>query len=135
MTARHSIRLPPKLYSLPFVARTFGYVCSTIYSAVTGKYGSRDEGVRLRHWGRICYRGRSAYVLESAALSLYLGCPPKVIDRIFQVRIKWDVQQNIFPPFQKYLVETPYENLEWLSDFVHHDGKGIHNGIPTTLDE
>ena len=133
MTARHSIRLPPKLYSSPFVALTCGYSRSAIKSAVTGDYSHSD--VRLREWGRIRFGKQHLYVFESAGLSLYLGCPPKVIDRVLQARIKWDLQHEILKASQKYLVETPYENLEWLSDFVHHGGKGIHNGIPTTLDE
>ena len=77
---------------------------------------------------------RPFHVTDSGYLGLFLnhwhedpskrfGLTPYEIDDTLQRTIALETEQGTLHPQQRYLKETPYENLVWISNFAHHGGK------------
>ena len=149
MNAQH-----PHLYSTSFVASTLSYKSSaSIPHAIVEK--------RLRPFGKILIpsghsqdSGHPFWLVEAAHLSLFLAChpkrrfrleiSPKTLDLLFQEIISLQMQiEKSLCRSQRYLEETPYEELVWISNFAHHGGKtadckvtlGNPNHTPWTASE
>ena len=124
----------PHLYSSTFVALELSYKASaSIPHAISRK--------RLRPFGKIRIpngysqdSGKPVWLLDAPHLSLFLAChripkfrleiSPKALDLFFQKIISLQMPiENSLCPSQRYLEETPYENLVWISNFAHHGGK------------
>ena len=119
MAHDHPTRNPPNLYSLPFVASTMGAERTLFNQPIRNGY--------CNAWGEVWMGDRKFYVISADDAAQYMRrawagngftISGFALEIILQARIHRE-KVNL-GRLQKHLQKTPYEKLEWASNYAHH---------------
>ena len=121
--------LHPYLYSSAFIKSFFNLDSSTVAHSATGHQGTSI----LRCYGSMKFHGRHAYVFIAEHVAIWITnrksnpcyLTPLTVDYLFRLRIEFERKHSLLCPSQLYLETVPYEDIIWISDYVHHGGKTI----------
>ena len=118
-------REPPRLYSPPFISIALGIHISSATNAI-GKLRMRTFGM----YHMPAKGGGIAYCCTAVQVSQWLvggrrhwAVTPAAIECWFDGLIYALRECKKLPRSQRYLEDTPYDDLVWMSDYAHHGGR------------